>query len=49
MHSLKRRDTGAAVLMLLPFMLFFALFVLYPTGVNLYLSFTDYNLASSKL
>lgn len=30
--------------MLLPFMLFFALFVLYPTGVNLYLSFTDYNL-----
>ena len=47
MHSLKRRDTVAAVLMLLPFMLFFALFVLYPTGVNLYLSFTDYNLASS--
>ena len=31
-------------MMLLPFMLFFALFVLYPTGVNLYLSFTDYNL-----
>ena len=44
MHSLKRKDLRAAAFMLLPFMIFFVLFVLYPLGVNLYYSFTDYNM-----
>ncbi len=48
MHSLKRRDLLAAALMLLPFMVFFVFFVLYPAGVNLYLSFTDYNLNNAN-
>ena len=37
-------DTRAAYGLLAPFLLFFALFVLYPVGKNLYYSFTNYNL-----
>ena len=38
------KDTAAAFAMLLPFLVFFALFVLYPSAVNLIYSFTNYNL-----
>ena len=42
-----RRDTAAAWLMLSPFLIFFLLFVLYPINMNIYYSFTDYNLSSA--
>lgn len=41
-----RRDAVAAYGMLLPFLIFFALFVLYPLLKNLYYSFTNYNLGN---
>lgn len=44
MNSRAKRDAAAAILMLMPFMVFFILFVLYPLAVNLYYSFTSYNL-----
>ncbi len=34
--------------MLMPFLVFFVLFVLYPVVMNLFYSFTNYNLASAK-
>lgn len=40
-------DTRVAWLMLSPFLLFFALFVLYPILMNIYYSFTNYNLDSA--
>ncbi len=48
MRHIKKRDTAAALLLLFPFLTFFALFVLYPTAVNLYYSFTDYNLNTAS-
>ena len=39
-----RRDTLAAWLMLTPFLIFFALFVVYPIIMNFYYSFTNYDL-----
>lgn len=44
--KIKNRDNLAAYLMLLPFLIFFALFVLYPLLKNLHYSFTNYNLGS---
>lgn len=43
-----RGDTRAAWLMLMPFLVFFALFVVYPIGMNLYYSFTNYDLTSAE-
>lgn len=43
-----KRDTLAAWLMLTPFLIFFALFVVYPIIMNIYYSFTNYNLTSAK-
>lgn len=43
-----REDTRFAWLMLLPFLLFFAIFVLYPVLLNFYYSFTSYNLETAK-
>ena len=43
-----RSDTRAAWLMLAPFLLFFVLFVLYPMIVNLYYSFTGYDLNKAE-
>jgi ABC-type sugar transport system permease subunit len=40
----RKKDTRAAIFMLLPFMLFFTAFVLYPLAVNLYYSFTNFKL-----
>ncbi len=40
-------DTRAAYGLLLPFLIFFALFVLYPVVKNLYYSFTSYNLSAA--
>ena len=42
-----KSDTRVAWLMLSPFLLFFALFVLYPILMNIYYSFTNYNLDSA--
>lgn len=39
-----RRDTMAAWLMLSPFLIFFLLFVIYPIIMNIWYSFTNYNL-----
>ena len=39
-----RSDTRAAWLMLAPFLLFFLVFVIYPMAMNLYYSFTGYDL-----
>ena len=39
-----KRDTMAAWLMLSPFLIFFLLFVVYPIIMNVYYSFTNYNL-----
>ena len=39
-----RRDTMAAWLMLSPFLIFFLLFVIYPIVMNIWYSFTNYNL-----
>ncbi len=44
--KIKNRDNLAAYLMLSPFLLFFALFVLYPLVKNFYYSFTNYNLGN---
>jgi len=41
-------DGRAAFLMLLPFMIFFALFVLYPACQNLFYSFTNYKFGAQK-
>lgn len=43
-----RRDTTAAWLMLAPFLIFFLLFVVYPIIMNIYYSFTNYNLTTAK-
>ena len=40
-------DTRAAWLMLAPFLLFFLLFVVYPMAMNLYYSFTGYDLSKA--
>lgn len=40
-------DTRAAYALLAPFLIFFALFVLYPVVKNIYYSFTNYNLSSA--
>ena len=40
----RRQDARAAWLMLTPFLLFFALYVLYPVAMTLYYSFTNFNL-----
>lgn len=45
--SLAASDTRAAYALLCPFLLFFALFVLYPVVKNLYYSFTNYNLTAA--
>ena len=47
-HRIRRRDTRTALLMLSPFLIFFALFVLYPTAMTVYYSFTNYNLSTAK-
>ena len=47
MNQYTRKDTCAAWLMLTPFLLFFTLFVLYPLFINLYYSFTNYNLTAN--
>lgn len=39
-----RRDTLSAWLMLTPFLIFFLLFVVYPIVMNIFYSFTNYNL-----
>ena len=44
MKSRAYKDTRAAILMLLPFMLFFTTFTLYPLVVNLYYSLTNFRL-----
>ena len=49
MESYNRRDTRAAWLMLTPFLLFFALFVVYPLAMTIYYSFTNYNWACVPL
>ncbi len=46
--KIKNRDNAAAYLMLLPFLVFFALFVLYPLLKNLYYSFTNYDLGTKS-
>ena len=43
-----RRDTLAAWLMLTPFLIFFALFVVYPIIMNFYYSFTNYDHFNAK-
>ena len=43
-----RSDTLAAWLMLAPFLIFFMLFVLYPIVLNIYYSFTNYDLNSAS-
>ena len=40
-----KSDTLAAWLMLAPFLIFFALFVIYPIIMNIYYSFTNYDLS----
>ena len=48
-HSrFSRSDTRAAWLMLAPFLLFFLLFVIYPMAMNLYYSFTGYDLSKAE-
>lgn len=42
-----KSDTRAAWLMLAPFLVFFVLFVLYPIVLNIYYSFTNYDLNSA--
>ena len=42
--SLQKSDNFAAYLMLSPFLVYFALFVIYPLIMNVYYSFTNYNL-----
>ena len=44
MNRTNHRDTRTAYLMLAPFLLFFALFVLYPAAMTVYYSFTSFNL-----
>ncbi len=44
MQTTNKRDERAAWLMLTPFLLFFALFVIYPLANTVYLSFTSYNM-----
>ena len=46
--KIKNRDNLTAYLMLAPFLLFFALFVLYPLIKNFYYSFTNYNLGTKN-
>ncbi|MBQ3763196.1 MAG: sugar ABC transporter permease [Clostridia bacterium] len=48
MNSLRKKDFRAAILMLSPFLIFFALFVLYPLLVNFRYSFTNYNLNTAS-
>lgn len=43
-----KNDTMAAWLMLAPFLVFFVLFVLYPIVLNVYYSFTNYNLNTAS-
>ena len=43
-QTTNKRDERAAWLMLTPFLLFFALFVIYPLANTVYLSFTSYNM-----
>ena len=43
----KNNDTKWAWIMLMPFMIFFVLFVLYPLLKNVYYSFTNYNLGGT--
>ena len=43
-QTYNKRDERAAWLMLTPFLLFFALFVIYPLANTVYLSFTSYNM-----
>ena len=42
------RDGRAAFLMLLPFLVFFLLFVIYPACQNLFYSFTNYKFGAQK-
>ena len=44
MKQVRTHDTRTAYLLLAPFLLFFALFVLYPTVMTVYYSFTSFNL-----
>lgn len=44
MKQVRTHDTRTAYLLLAPFLLFFALFVLYPTVMTVYYSFTNFNL-----
>lgn len=48
MKRTNRHDTRIAYLMLAPFLLFFALFVLYPTVMTIYYSFTSFNLKTAE-
>ena len=47
MKQVRTHDTRTAYLLLAPFLLFFALFVLYPTVMTVYYSFTNFNLKSA--
>ncbi|MDD5603983.1 MAG: sugar ABC transporter permease [Eubacteriales bacterium] len=42
------KDNRTAYLMIMPFFLFFTLFVVYPIGANFFYSFTNYDLSSSR-
>ena len=46
MPTYNRHDERAAWLMLAPFLLFFALFVLYPVVMTLYYSFTSFDMTA---
>jgi ABC-type sugar transport system permease subunit len=45
----RQKNNRAAFFMLLPFMLFFTAFVLYPLAVNLYYSFTNFRLGANAV
>lgn len=47
MKTWRRRDTRSAWLMLAPFLVFFALFVLYPLIMTVVYSFTNYNMSAA--
>ncbi|MBQ4156776.1 MAG: sugar ABC transporter permease [Clostridia bacterium] len=48
MQKASKKDNWAAYLMLMPFFVFFLLFVIYPAFQNVFFSFTNYNLDTAK-
>src|SRR5918912_3285737 len=49
LRAARRREEGWAYLMLAPYLLAFALFLVYPSIQGLYLSFTDAQLGSREI